>query len=100
MERPVPIRKARDTPVDRVRTAAQSRIRMRAAVKNVRFIGLDVLAQTIAVAVAEVGGEVHSVGVIRNRAKSVSRQIKKSGKAGQLRVCYETGPLGTCCIGS
>jgi len=32
--------------------------------KNVRFVGLDVHAETIAVAMAEVGGEVRSLGVI------------------------------------
>jgi transposase len=62
--------------------------------KNVRFVGLDVHAQTIAVAVAEVGAEVRSVGVIPNRAESVSKLIKKLGKPGQLRVCYEAGPTG------
>jgi hypothetical protein len=55
---------------------------------------LDVHAQTIAVAVAEAGGEVRSVGVVPNRAESVSRLIKKLGKPEQLRVCYEAGPTG------
>lgn len=62
--------------------------------KNVRFIGLDVHAQTIAVAVAEVGGEVRSLGVIPNRAESVRRLIGKLGKPGTLKVCYEAGPTG------
>jgi hypothetical protein len=35
--------------------------------KNVRFIGLDVHAETIAVGVAEPGGEVRSLGTIPNR---------------------------------
>jgi transposase len=63
-------------------------------VKNVRFVGLDVHAQTIAVAVAETGAEVRSLGVIPNRPESVSRLIKKLGKPEQLRVCYEAGPTG------
>jgi len=63
-------------------------------VKNVRFVGLDVHAQTIAVAVAEAGAEVRSVGVIPNSAESVSRLVKKLGKPEQLRVCYEAGPTG------
>jgi transposase len=63
-------------------------------VKNVRFIGLDVHAQTIAVAVAELGGEVRSLGVIPNRVESVRRLIGKLGKPEQLRVCYEAGPTG------
>jgi transposase len=55
---------------------------------------LDVHAQTIAVAVAETGGEVRSLGVIPNSAESVSKLIKKLGKPEQLRVCYEAGPTG------
>jgi transposase len=62
--------------------------------KNVRFVGLDVHAETIAVAVAEVGGEVRSLGVIPNRDESVSRLVNKLGRAEQLRVCYEAGPTG------
>jgi transposase len=63
-------------------------------VRNVRFVGLDVHAQTIAVAVAETGGEVRSLGVIPNSAESVSKLIKKLGKPEQLRVCYDAGPTG------
>jgi transposase len=62
--------------------------------KNVRFIGLDVHAKTIAVGVAEPSGEVRSLGVIPNSAESVNRLIKKVGKPGQLKVCYEAGPTG------
>ena len=62
--------------------------------KNLRFVGLDVHAETIAVAVAEGRGEVRSVGVIPNRAESVSRLIRKLGERQQLRVCYEAGPTG------
>src|SRR5216684_8960291 len=64
------------------------------AMRNVRFIGLDVHAETIAVAVAEPGGEVRSLGTIPNRAESVGRLIRKLGKPEQLRVCYEAGPTG------
>ena len=62
--------------------------------RNVRFIGLDVHAETIAVAVAEAAGEVRSVGVIPNHPDSIRRLIKKLGPADQLRVCYEAGPTG------
>jgi transposase len=61
---------------------------------NVRFIGLDVHAETIAVAVAEPNGEVRSLGVIPNRPDSIRRLIKKLGPSDQLRACYEAGPTG------
>lgn len=62
--------------------------------RNVRFIGLDVHAETIAVAVAEPGGEVRSLGTIPNRPEPLARLIRKLGKPDQLRVCYEAGPTG------
>jgi transposase len=61
---------------------------------NVRFIGLDVHAETIAVAVAESDGEVRSLGVIPNQSASIRRLVKKLGALEQLRVCYEAGPTG------
>ncbi len=61
---------------------------------KVRFIGLDVHAETIAVAVAEPNGEVRSVGIIPNRPESIRKLVKKLGPAEHLRVCYEAGPTG------
>jgi transposase len=62
--------------------------------KNVRFAGLDVHAETIAVAIAEPDGEVRSLGTIPNWPEPIGRLIRKLGKAEQLRVCYEAGPTG------
>ena len=62
--------------------------------KNTRFVGLDVHAEPIPVAVAEGRGEVRSLGTIPNRGDAVERLWKKVGKAGELRVCCEAGPTG------
>ena len=62
--------------------------------KRVQFVGLDVHADTIAVAVAEPGGTVRSVGVIPNRPESIRKLVKRLGSPEQLRACYEAGPTG------
>jgi transposase len=61
---------------------------------NVRFVGLDVHADTIAVAVAEPDGEVRPLGVIPNRLESIRKLVAKLGPARNLKVCYEAGPTG------
>jgi transposase len=61
---------------------------------KLRFVGLDVHADTIAVAVAEAGGEVRSLGVIPNRLESVRKLVHKLGPVQHLRACYEAGPTG------
>ncbi len=61
---------------------------------KVRFVGLDVHAETIAAAVAEPNGEVRALGMIPNRPESIRRLVKKLGPTEQLWVCYEAGPTG------
>ncbi|HEY4962753.1 MAG TPA: IS110 family transposase [Terriglobales bacterium] len=61
---------------------------------KVRFLGLDVHAETIAVAIAEPDGEVRSLGTIGNRAESIRKLMKKLGPVEQLKACYEAGPTG------
>jgi transposase len=62
--------------------------------EKLRFLGMDVHAETIAVAVAEPDGEVRSLGTIANREDSVRTFIRKLGSPEQLRACYEAGPTG------
>jgi hypothetical protein len=44
---------------------------------KVRFVGLDVHADTMAVAVAKTSGEVRSFGIIPNRLESIRKLIGK-----------------------
>ena len=62
--------------------------------EKLRFLGLDVHAETKAVAVSEPDGEVRSLGTIANREDSIRKFIKKLGPAEHLRACYEAGPTG------
>ena len=62
--------------------------------KTTRYVGMDVHAATIAVAVVEGRGLPRSLGVIENRPEAVRRLIGKLGEPSTLRVCYEAGPTG------
>jgi transposase len=61
---------------------------------KLRFVGLDVHAETIAIAVAEADGTVRELGTIANRPEAVRKLLHKLGDTAALRVCYEAGPTG------
>jgi transposase len=59
-----------------------------------RFLGIDVHAESIAVAVAEPSGEVRSLGTIPNRPEAIRKLVRRLGAPESLRACYEAGPCG------
>ncbi|MBL9117439.1 MAG: transposase [Verrucomicrobiaceae bacterium] len=65
--------------------------------KEVLYLGLDVHAENIAVAIAEAerDGELRSHGEIPNTFHSIDKLLRKLGHPDkELRVCYEAGPCG------
>lgn len=61
---------------------------------NLTFVGLDVHADTIAVAVVEGREAVRSLGIVPNTPEAVRRIVGRLGAKKNLRVCYEAGPTG------
>ena len=63
--------------------------------ESIRYIGLDVHAATISVAVAESGtAPARAQRTINHTASAVTKLIKRLGPVEQLRCCYEAGPTG------
>ncbi len=61
--------------------------------KKVHYVGLDVHARTIAVAVADVSG-IRSLGTIEHDVPKLKRVLAKIGAAKEIGVVYEAGPTG------
>lgn len=65
--------------------------------KKLLYVGLDVHAQTVTIALAEIGGEVRTYGTVSSDLgvlEKTMRRIKKAHPDCELRVCYEAGPTG------
>jgi len=60
-----------------------------------RFVGLDVHAETIAIAVADRGrAKPITFGVIPNKWPAVEKALRKLGGSKRIHCCYEAGPTG------
>src|SRR6266545_23486 len=60
--------------------------------ENVRFVGLDVHAESIAIAVAEPGrGEPRVLSTIPNDTAMLLKRLRRLGR---VKCCYEAGPTG------
>ena len=62
---------------------------------TIKYVGLDVSKEKIAVAIAEEGREEPRYwGMIAHTPEAVKKLMKKLGDPESLRVCYEAGPTG------
>src|SRR5438093_9761334 len=71
-----------------------TRERSRSMPTNLRYLGLDVHAETIAAAIAEPDGEGRAIGIRPNGPEAITKLIRKLEPRHGLHACYEAGPCG------
>ena len=68
--------------------------------EKLRFLGLDVHAETIAVAVAETNGETRSLGTIANREDSIPSSSRSLVRPNSCALATKRARQGSYCTGS
>jgi transposase len=62
---------------------------------RIKYVGLDVHAETVAVAIAESTGELRSYGHVPAHSHAIDKLHKKLSESGvEVRYVYEAGPTG------
>src|SRR4051794_37302561 len=62
---------------------------------TIRYVGLDVHKDSIAIAVASSDGKpAESLGAVPNDIPALIKRLLRLGPAASLRCCYEAGPTG------
>ena len=62
---------------------------------TIRFVGLDVHRDSIAIAVAQRDGQpAESLGTVPNDVPGLIQRLQRLGPVQSLRCCYEAGPTG------
>lgn len=62
---------------------------------TLRFVGLDVHRDTIAIAVADLDGQpAQSLATVPNDVVGLIKRLRRLGPVSSLRCCYEAGPTG------
>lgn len=63
--------------------------------QKLRFVGLDLHSQSIAIAVGESDGSVpENLAIVPNDTSLPLKRLRKLGPLASLRRCYEAGPTG------
>jgi hypothetical protein len=67
---------------------------------SIKFVGLDVHAETISAAVVEANGKVRALGTIANRPEALAKLMKSWGRRRSFEPATRLVPRATASTGS